>query len=53
MKGAVYLISIDELALWKDVDCIIAMKEFSRRGTLDWDSGCALAIAAKEKGLSV
>jgi len=53
MKGVVYLISHEELALWGHVDCIIAVKDFSRRGTLDWESGITLAHAAKAKGLNV
>jgi putative protease len=53
MRAAIYLLSHEELKLWSDVECILAVKEFSRRGTLDWESACALALAAKEKGLSV
>lgn len=53
MKATVYLLSQEELNLWSDVDCIVAVKEFSRRGTLDWESACVLAAAAKEKGLNV
>lgn len=53
MKGAVYVLSLEELALWNDVDCIVAVKEFSRRGTLSWEDASVLALAAKAKGLTV
>lgn len=51
MKAAIYLLSHEELHLWPDVDCILAVKEFSRRGTLAWDEAVSLATAAQSKGL--